>query len=106
MMMRRRKKKRRRKRRKTTLVAKVKATWKRRATSPSTTKKVTLRRQLRRKQMMKTFHSPAVSVSYDEPLVASPFLNLYVSIGVMFLAKKVDLFSLTMVRIARYVLVR
>jgi hypothetical protein len=46
----------------------------------------------------------ALSVSYDEPLVASPFLNLYVSIGVMFLAKKVDLFSPTMVRIARYVL--
>jgi hypothetical protein len=54
----------------------------------------------------KADRSPAVSVSYDEPLVASPFLNLYVSIGVMFLAKKVDLFSPTMVRIARYVLVR
>lgn len=45
----------------------------------------------------------SVSVVYDEPIVASPFLNLYVSIGVMFLAKKVDLFSPTMVRIARYV---
>jgi hypothetical protein len=40
---------------------------------------------------------------YDEPLVASPFLNLYVSLGVMFLAKKVNLLSPLMVRIARYV---
>jgi hypothetical protein len=38
---------------------------------------------------------------FDEPLVASPLLNLYASIGVMILAKKVDLFSPTMVRIAR-----
>jgi hypothetical protein len=43
------------------------------------------------------------AVEYDEPLVASPFLNLYVSLGIMFLAKKVNLLSPLMVRIARYV---
>lgn len=38
---------------------------------------------------------------YDEPLVPSPMINLYASIGVMFLARKVDLFSPKVVRAAR-----
>lgn len=38
---------------------------------------------------------------FDEPLVASPLMNLYASLGVMLLGRKVDLFSPTMVRIAR-----
>jgi len=38
---------------------------------------------------------------YDEPLVPSSMMNLYASIGVMFLGRKYDLFSPTMVRIAR-----
>jgi Phosphate transport (Pho88) len=39
---------------------------------------------------------------YDEPLVASPLTNLYASLGVMLLARKVDLFHPTVVRIARF----
>lgn len=38
---------------------------------------------------------------YDEPLVASPMLNLYASLAVMMLARKVDLFSPKLVKIAR-----
>jgi Phosphate transport (Pho88) len=38
---------------------------------------------------------------FDEPLVASPLTNLYASIGVMLLARRVDLFHPTVVRIAR-----
>jgi hypothetical protein len=40
---------------------------------------------------------------YDEPLAASPMLNLFATFGVMLLAQRVDLFSPTVVRIARYV---
>lgn len=44
-----------------------------------------------------------VSVTeYDEPLMAPPMANLLASLGVMLLGRKVDLFSPTMVRIARY----
>jgi hypothetical protein len=39
---------------------------------------------------------------YDEPLVASPLTNLFVSLGVMLLARKCDLFHPTVVRIARF----
>lgn len=39
---------------------------------------------------------------YDEPLVASPFTNLFASLGVMVLARKYDLFHPTVVRIARF----
>lgn len=38
---------------------------------------------------------------YDEPLMASPMANLYASLGVMLLARRVDLFSPMVVRIAR-----
>jgi hypothetical protein len=38
---------------------------------------------------------------YDEPLVASPMTNLFATFGVMMLANRVDLFSPTVVRIAR-----
>ena len=41
--------------------------------------------------------------AYDKPLVASPLLNLYASLAIMLLSKKVDLMSPVMVRIARYV---
>jgi cytoskeletal protein RodZ len=60
----------------------------------------------RKKAASKSFHDSEIAAAvgeYDAPLVASPFLNLYVSLGVMFLAKKVDLLSPVMVRIARYV---
>ncbi|GAX23664.1 hypothetical protein FisN_12Hh238 [Fistulifera solaris] len=42
---------------------------------------------------------------YDEPLVPSPMLNLYASIGVMLLARKVDLFSPMVVKLARFAFV-
>jgi len=44
------------------------------------------------------------AAEYDEPLVASPLTNLYASLGVMLLARRVDLFSPKVVRIARYYL--
>jgi hypothetical protein len=40
---------------------------------------------------------------YDEPLVASPMINLYASFGVMMLARRIDLFNPIVVRVARYV---
>lgn len=40
---------------------------------------------------------------YDEPLVASPLTNMYASIAVILLGRKVDLMSPTVVRIARCV---
>ena len=40
---------------------------------------------------------------YDDPLVPSPFTNLFATFGVMMLSRKVDLFHPTVVRIARYV---
>ena len=40
---------------------------------------------------------------FVEPLVASPMLQLYATIGVMMLSKKIDLYNPTVVRIARYV---
>jgi hypothetical protein len=42
---------------------------------------------------------------YDEPLVASPMLNLYASLGVMLLGRRIDLFSPTVVRIARFLFI-
>jgi hypothetical protein len=39
---------------------------------------------------------------YDEPLIASPLTNLFVSLGVMLLAKRVDLFNPKIVKIARF----
>ncbi|GAX15065.1 hypothetical protein FisN_12Lh238 [Fistulifera solaris] len=42
---------------------------------------------------------------YDEPLVPSPMLNFYASIGVMLLARKVDLFSPTVVKLTRFAFV-
>lgn len=38
---------------------------------------------------------------YDEPWVASPLTNLYATFGVMMLTRRFDLFSPTVVRIAR-----
>lgn len=38
---------------------------------------------------------------YDEPFVASPLTNLYCSLAIMLLGRKVDLFNPTIVRIAR-----
>lgn len=38
---------------------------------------------------------------YDEPLVASPFSSMMASLGVMLLARKVNLFSPTFVKFAR-----
>jgi hypothetical protein len=38
---------------------------------------------------------------YDEPLVASPMINLYASFGVMMLARRIDLFNPIVVRVAR-----
>jgi len=38
---------------------------------------------------------------YDEPLLASPMTNLYVSLGVMLLARRINLFSPKIVRLAR-----
>lgn len=38
---------------------------------------------------------------YDDPLFPSPMSSLYCSLGVMFLARKVDLFNPTMVKLAR-----
>lgn len=43
-----------------------------------------------------------VEKKYDDPIVASPMSNLYASLGVMLLARKVDLFHPTVVRIARF----
>jgi hypothetical protein len=42
---------------------------------------------------------------YDEPLVPSPMLNFYASIGVMLLARKVDLFSPIVVKLTRFAFV-
>ena len=42
---------------------------------------------------------------YDEPLVASPMLNMYASIGIMLLGRKIDLFNPTIVRLARFAFV-
>ena len=39
---------------------------------------------------------------FDEPFVVSPMSNLYASLGVMLLARKVDLFNPVIVRIARF----
>jgi hypothetical protein len=39
---------------------------------------------------------------FDDPFVPSPFTNLYVSIGVMLLARRIDLFHPTVVKIARF----
>jgi Phosphate transport (Pho88) len=39
---------------------------------------------------------------YDEPWAPSPFSNLYISLGVMVLARKIDLFNPTVVRLARF----
>jgi len=39
---------------------------------------------------------------YDEPLVASPFSSMMASLGVMLLARKVNLFSPTFVKFARF----
>jgi hypothetical protein len=38
---------------------------------------------------------------YDEPFVASPMTNLFATFGVMMLAKRVDLLSPPVVRVAR-----
>ena len=43
------------------------------------------------------------SSEYDEPLVANPMTQLYATFGVMMLAKRVDLYNPTIVRLARYV---
>lgn len=43
-----------------------------------------------------------VEQSFDEPWVPSPMSNLYASLGVMMLARRVDLFQPTVVRIARF----
>jgi Phosphate transport (Pho88) len=42
---------------------------------------------------------------YDEPYFASPMSSLYASLGVMLLARKVDLFHPAMVRIARFIFI-
>lgn len=42
---------------------------------------------------------------YDEPLAPSPMINIYATIGVMLLAKRVDLFDPTVVRIARFLFI-
>ena len=39
---------------------------------------------------------------YEDPLVPNPMANLYISLGVMLLARRVDLFSPAVVRIARW----
>jgi Phosphate transport (Pho88) len=39
---------------------------------------------------------------FDEPLVASPMTNLYASLAVMLLSRKIDLFHPTVVKIARF----
>jgi hypothetical protein len=39
---------------------------------------------------------------YDDPLAASPMINLYATFGVMLLSRRIDLFNPTVVRLARY----
>ena len=38
---------------------------------------------------------------YDEPLQVSPMMSMYVTLGIMFLSKKIDLFSPNVIRLAR-----
>jgi hypothetical protein len=44
-------------------------------------------------------------VEYDEPFVPSSWTNLYVSFGVMMLAKRIDLYNPKIVRVARFAFV-
>jgi len=50
---------------------------------------------------MASFEVDVSKAEYDDPLVPSPLNNLYATLAVMLLSKRIDLFNPTVVRIAR-----